>query len=80
MATIFNGISYSHIEKANRLYKGAYQVLIKEFSTYLSKQYNIKIINREDDLGLEGLRKNKISYNPKYFIEKANIILETSSK
>ena len=76
MATIFNEISYSHIEKANRMYKGSYQILIKEFSLYLSKQYNIKIINREDDLGLDGLRKNKLSYNPTYFIEKANILLK----
>ena len=75
MDTIFSNIGYSHIEKVNRIYKGSYQILIKEYCTYLYTEYNVKVINRQDNLGLDGLRKNKLSYNPEYFIEKDTLIL-----
>ena len=75
MGTIHDNVGYCHIEKANRKYKGSYQILIKEYCTYLSNQYNITEINREDDLGLLGLRKNKLSYKPSHFIEKSILIL-----
>jgi hypothetical protein len=51
-----------HIEKANSLYKGAYAFINKTFVELYFK--NSKFINREEDLGIEGLRKAKESYHP----------------
>jgi len=61
-----------HIEKANPEIQGLYQFINREF---LLHEFNdVKLINREDDLGLEGLRKAKQSYYPidyakKYYVE-----------
>jgi hypothetical protein len=51
-----------HIEKADWMIPGAYQVLANE----VAKAYcgGIQLINREDDMGIEGLRKAKLSYQP----------------
>lgn len=58
----------THIEKANKEYDGAYAIINKEFSIHLPEQY--KFINREEDLGLEGLRQAKLSYQPVELVKK----------
>lgn len=62
-----------HIEKANIAYSGAYQainqaLLKHNFSTSL-------YANREEDLGIEGLRKAKLSYQPAFLLEKYDATL-----
>lgn len=61
-----------HIEKANPDIKGLYPAINKIF---LNEEYPyVKFVNREDDLGLENLRKAKMSYNPVELIEKYTIV------
>ena len=51
-----------HIEKANPEIRGLYQFINQQF--LIEEFPEAVLINREDDLGLEGLRKAKLSYNP----------------
>lgn len=51
-----------HIEKANPKIRGLYQFINQQF--LIEEFPEAVLINREDDLGLEGLRKAKLSYNP----------------
>ena len=50
-------------EKALPGYKGASQVLLQSLAAMLEKE-GCLYLNREQDMGLEGLRKAKRSYNP----------------
>ncbi|MDR1961795.1 MAG: phosphatidylglycerol lysyltransferase domain-containing protein, partial [Gracilibacteraceae bacterium] len=52
-----------HVEKAFHDMQGAYQMINREMARFiLSLRPDVKWINREDDVGDEGLRKAKLSY------------------
>jgi hypothetical protein len=57
-----------HIEKANSEAIGLYTMINREFIEH--ECAGTKYINREEDMGLEGLRKAKLSYHPSFMIEK----------
>ncbi len=56
-----------HVEKANVAYRGLYQLINNEFSKHVAA--NAKYINREEDMGIPGLRKAKLSYKPVKLVE-----------
>ena len=57
-----------HFEKALPEYSGAYAVINQEFLR--DEWFTTKAVNREDDLGLPGLREAKKRYHPVRMIEK----------
>ena len=60
-----------HFEKALDVADGAYAAINQGFARYLMEQYpHVKFLNREDDMGLPGLRKAKLSYHPDHMVEK----------
>lgn len=64
-----------HIEKGNTFYAGIYQAINQQF---LKNEWaHLRFVNREEDLGIEGLRKAKMSYKPARFVEKSTAILKT---
>lgn len=60
-----------HFEKASKDTDGAYTAINYEFARYIRSKYpDIRFLNREDDMGIEGLRKAKLRYHPHHMIEK----------
>ena len=69
--SMFEGMSGDtaivHFEKANPDLKGIYQAINRETARYLARRY--KFINREPDMGIEGLRRAKEKYHPHHMVE-----------
>ncbi len=60
-----------HIEKANPNIRGLYNFINQQF--LINAFPDALTVNREDDLGIEGLRHAKLSYNPIDFAKKYTI-------
>lgn len=59
----------THIEKADADIRGAYPMINKQFALNTISSY--KYVNREEDLGNQGLRRAKESYKPAYILDKS---------
>ena len=66
-------MTVTHVEKANLELRGLYNYLEKEFLTHVYPE--AEFVNREDDMGLENLRRTKESMHP-VRLEKKYTILE----
>lgn len=54
-----------NFEKAFAAIPGAYALVNREFSRMIAAKFpEVELLNREDDMGLDGLRKAKESYSP----------------
>jgi hypothetical protein len=62
-----------HLEKAVKGYTGLYQAVNKLFSERSLGEF--ELVNREQDLGIEGLRKAKESYFPLRMLKKYSVRL-----
>ncbi|MCH4889860.1 DUF2156 domain-containing protein [Acidaminobacter sp. JC074] len=61
-----------HFEKGDNNYHGVYPMVFHE---YIQDKLGFKYINREQDLGIPGLRKSKLSYHPVDFVKKYNVTI-----
>lgn len=65
----FNDSTYIvHVEKCLKEFNGAYAFINN--SLLKNSFLDLKYVNREEDLGVLGLRKSKMSYNPKFLERK----------
>lgn len=60
-----------HIEKANPEIRGLYPYINQQFLVH--EFPDVEFVNREEDMGIEGLRKAKLSYHPCKFVEKYTV-------
>ncbi len=66
-----DGVYDVHFEKAAAEYPHVWSVLVRELGRYLE---DAVWINREEDLGDEGLRKSKLSYRPDLLLQKYSAV------
>lgn len=61
-----------HFEKATGQYKGIYQFINQAFAQALPSY--VRYVNREQDLGDDGLRQAKMTYRPVSFVRKYRVM------
>ena len=54
------------VEKADRHVEGAFAIINQQFAEHLPEQY--VYLNREEDMGIPGLRQAKLSYHPEILL------------
>ena len=60
-----------HFEKAREDYPGSYAMINREFARMVHRKYpQLHYLNREEDMGIPGLRKAKESYHPACMVQK----------
>ena len=72
MGTRMNKQYYDvNFEKARADINGAYPMVNREFARRIHENYpQVRLLNREDDMGIAGLRQAKESYFPDILLEK----------
>ncbi len=67
-SALLTNVFDTHVEKADTEFDGAFTIINKLFAQHLPEQF--ELINREEDLGLDGLRQAKLSYHPAFLQHK----------
>ncbi len=62
-----------HVEKAYAALNGSYAIINQQTAEHCAAHF--KYINREEDMGIENLRKAKLSYQPEYLLEEGILTL-----
>ena len=65
-----------HVEKAFSSVHGAYAIINQQFVE--NEMMDFTYVNREEDMGLDNLRKAKLSYQPDILLKKYNARFKTS--
>lgn len=68
---VSDDMAQSHVELTNNYHRGVHAYLISE----LAKRMNVEYINKEDDMGLPGLRRFKEKYNPCSMLKKYKAVM-----
>ncbi len=61
-------VAVIHLEHANTAFTGSFATINNQF--LLHEWQNFEYVNREEDMGLEGLRRAKESYHPAFLVKK----------
>jgi len=72
---VIGNVFFIHVEKADLRFRGAYQVINNEFARHYVTD-DIIFVNREEDVGDEGLRISKLAYHPCEIIDKYLFLVE----
>lgn len=77
LGEIVDDTLYVHIEKAERAWHGAYPMLVQQMAQVYTPGESgaVQWINREDDVGDEGLRTVKLSYHPAQLLVKNKVTI-----
>ncbi len=67
-------VAHIMFEKANPNIRGLYQAINRDF--LIHEFAETEFVNREEDLGIPGLRQAKLEYNPDHFAEKYDVVLK----
>lgn len=81
MGSFLNPTTFDiHFEKALDRTDGTYAAINQGFAAWLREKHPLlRYLNREDDMGIEGLRKAKLSYCPDHMVEKSWALLMEES-
>lgn len=74
-----NGETFdTHMEKADTSYDGVFAAINMLFARHIPDQF--RYINREEDMGIEGLRQSKLSYHPAMLGNKTTAVVLDKDK